>query len=59
MPRTWSKPFIAILKLHSEEWRKATDKAERRSVVKAVASAITAQVTTGGMRIVSQMAWMM
>jgi hypothetical protein len=48
MPKSWAKPFITILKANCEGWVNATDKVQRKQIIKVVADAVTEQVTAGG-----------
>ena len=48
MPRTWSKPYIPILRAHESEWRDAPDKTERMDVVETVANEILDQIWGSG-----------
>jgi hypothetical protein len=43
MPKKWLQPYIAILESHSEAWRNAKGKPERKAVIKLVVDAITEQ----------------
>jgi hypothetical protein len=44
MPKQWALPFMDILTSHSNEWKGAKGKAERKSVIESVADAINAQL---------------
>lgn len=43
MPKTWSKPFLTILKAHASEWRSG-NKLERQDLARTVAEEIRKDV---------------
>ena len=47
MPKSWSKPFVAILKEHIPAWI-AGKRAERTEIVQAIASRIREDVVAAG-----------
>jgi len=48
MPRTWSKPYVSILRAHESEWKDAPDKTERMDVIETVANKIMDQIYGDG-----------